>query len=516
VALIDWNNNVNYTGRSISMTRQELVESAKKNYSFAEILKTREFTVKTRELLKDGSGETVIWRLEKSNQVIEILTSGENDPCIVLSEALLGFEKLEKYDLLRILHAGDDWRIANLIVENGAPLFRGPLAEVGQAFREEDLVLESETSTEEKFLWDVAFNAAVNKKRKELEATAEAKRQLEEIEAQRIAAQYDAMSQEERADHLGLINWDQLWADTSIERWFVPNFICEGRAHSFYAASGLGKSLLMLEVSAYLAKGWGVFGHEAQAPIKVLYVDNENTAKGDVKPRLKAMGFESGDLENLMYLSFPELAPLNTKAGGETFKKIVEDFGPELVVLDTFSRFLEGDENLAQTAQTFYNWTGKFLKKNGIAYVRIDHMGKNAASQVRGTSAKKDDVDLVWLFEEVDAGKKFEMVNEKARAPIQMKNYLVERLESPLHHKVINGIDWGPLMEYLERENQALKIIEEFAKDNPDSKLGRKAVWDSLREVCSEKKITRERIWTAIDRYKDGERSVNVSIHLEE
>jgi hypothetical protein len=259
-------------------------------YSFAEILKTREFTVKTREPLKDGSGETVVWRLEKSKQVIEILTSGENDPCIVLSEALLGFEKLEKYDLLRILHAGDDWRIANLSVENNAPLFRGPLAEVGQAFREEDLALESETSSEEKFLWDVAFNAAVNKKRKELEATAEAKRQLEEIEAQRIAAQYDAMSQEERAEHLGLINWEQLWADTSVERWFVPNFICEGRAHSFYAASGLGKSLLMLEVSAYLAKGWGVFGHEAQAPIKVLYVDNENTAKGDVKPRLKAMG----------------------------------------------------------------------------------------------------------------------------------------------------------------------------------------------------------------------------------
>jgi RecA-family ATPase len=245
-------------------------------------------------------------------------------------------------------------------------------------------------------------------------------------------------------------------------------------------------------------------------------VDNENTAKGDVKPRLKAMGFESGDLENLLYLSFPDLSPLNTKAGGETFKKIVEDFKPELVVLDTFSRFLEGDENLAQTAQTFYNWTGKFLKKNGIAYVRIDHMGKNSASQVRGTSAKKDDVDLVWLLEEVEAGKKFEMINEKARVSIHLKTYLVERLEGPLHHKVINGIDWGPLMEYLEKENQALKIIEEFAKDNPDRKLGRKAVWDSLREVCSEERITRERIWTAIDRYKDGERSMNVSILLEE
>jgi RecA-family ATPase len=498
------------------MTRQELIEMAKKNYSFAEILKTREFTVKKREPLRDGSGETVVWRLEKSNQIIEILTSGENDPCIVLNEALLGFEKLEKYDLIKILHTGDEWRFAESIVESGTPLFRGPLAAIGNMFKEEDLALEGESSSEDKYLWDVAFNAAVNRKRKELEATAEAKRQLEEIEAQRISAQYDAMSPEERAEHLGLINWDQLWADTSIERWFVPNFICEGRAHSFYAASGLGKSLLMLEVSAYLAKGWGVFGYEAQAPIKVLYVDNENTPKGDVKPRLKAMGFESGDLENLLYLSFPDLAPLNTKAGGETFKKMVEEFKPELVVLDTFSRFLEGDENLAQTAQTFYNWTGKFLKKSGIAYVRIDHMGKNSASQVRGTSAKKDDVDLVWLLEEVEAGKKFEMVNEKARVPIQLKTYLVERLEAPLHHKVINGIDWGPLLEYLEKENQALKLIEDFAKDNPGSKLGRKAVWDSLRELCSEEKITRERIWVAIDRYKDGERSMSVSVHLEE
>ena len=498
------------------MTRPELIEMAKKNYTFAEILKTREFTVKKREPLRDGSGETVVWRLEKSNQIIEILTSGEIDPCIVLNEALIGFEKLEKYDLIKILHAGDEWRFAESIVESGTPLFRGPLAAIGNMFKEEDLALEGESSSEDKYLWDVAFNAAVNRKRKELEATAEAKRQLEEIEAQRIASQYDAMSPEERAEHLGLINWDQLWADTSIERWFVPNFICEGRAHSFYAASGLGKSLLMLEVSAYLAKGWGVFGYEAQAPIKVLYVDNENTPKGDVKPRLKAMGFESGDLENLLYLSFPDLAPLNTKAGGETFKKMVEEFKPELVVLDTFSRFLEGDENLAQTAQTFYNWTGKFLKKSGIAYVRIDHMGKNSASQVRGTSAKKDDVDLVWLLEEVEAGKKFEMVNEKARVPIQLKTYLVERLEAPLHHKVINGIDWGPLLEYLEKENQALKLIEDFAKDNPSSKLGRKAVWDSLRELCSEEKITRERIWVAIDRYKDGERSMSVSVHLEE
>ena len=73
------------------MTRQELIEMAKKNYSFSEILKTREFIVEKREPLKDESGETIVWRLEKSGQEIRILTSGEDDPCIVLNEALLGF-----------------------------------------------------------------------------------------------------------------------------------------------------------------------------------------------------------------------------------------------------------------------------------------------------------------------------------------------------------------------------------------------------------------------------------------
>lgn len=498
------------------MTRQDLIELTKQKYSFSEILQSRGFSVKSREPLKDGSGETVLWELEKSGEKFEVLTSGENDPCIVLNDALLGFEKIEKFDLLRILHAGDDWRIAESITESGTPLFRGVLAALGNLLKEEDLARDGESSTAEKYLWDAAFNSTVNKKRRELEAMAEAKRQLEEISDKRISDEYDAMSPEQRSESLGLIDWNLLWADTTVEKWFVPNFICEGRAHSFYAASGLGKSLLMLEVSAYLAKGWGVFGYEAQDPIKVLYIDNENTPKGDIKPRLKSMGFEVADLENLLYLSFPDLSPLNTKAGGETFKKVVEEFKPQLVVLDTFSRFLEGDENLAQTAQTFYNWTGKFLKKNGVAYVRIDHMGKNSSSEVRGTSAKKDDVDLVWLLDEIEAGKKFEMVNEKARVPIQSKSYIVERLEGPLHHKVINGIDWAPLIEYLEKENQALIMIEAFATENPTSKLGRKAVWDALREICAEEKITRERIWKAIDRYKDGERSIQETLPTED
>jgi len=68
----------------------------------------------------------------------------------------------------------------------------------------------------------------------------------------------------------------------------------------------------------------------------------------------------------------------------------------------------------------------------------------------------------------------------------------------------------------LEKENQALRIIEDFAKENPESKLGQKAVWDSLREVCREEKISRDRIWKAVEKYKNGERSIQENLQVED
>jgi hypothetical protein len=123
------------------VTRQELIEMTKKHYSYAELLQTRGFGVKERKPLNDGSGDCVVWSLTKSGHTIDILTAGEDEFCTVLNEALFGVEKLEKFDLLRILHAANDWRLASSIVETGLPIFRGPLAEIGNSLKEEDQLL---------------------------------------------------------------------------------------------------------------------------------------------------------------------------------------------------------------------------------------------------------------------------------------------------------------------------------------------------------------------------------------
>lgn len=486
----------------------ELSIYAKANYSWDEILRSADFRVESTEELKNSDGKAITWVNEQGPKPVRLMTTAEDLPAFDISSLSVEKPKLSKLELIRILHAGNNWKVLETLVSTGTPLFHGDLAELGRLRRDIDLFDDSSLSPDERLAFDPAFQQLVARKRIDLEAGLVARKQLEDIEATTFSRQFDGMSESEQSDFLGFVDWKSLWDDESVERWYIPNFICEGRAHSFYAASGLGKSLLMLEACAGLAAGKSVFGFEPQNPITVLYIDNENTPKGDVKPRLKAMGYEHEDLSNLKYLSFPNFNPLNSKAGGEAIIKVLDLYNPQLLVLDTFSRFLEGDENQSMTAQTFYNWTGKVLKKRGIAYVRIDHMGKNPAAETRGSSAKKDDVDLVWLMKEVEADSKFQMLNEKARVGITSASYYLVREHEPLKHRVLNGLDWSHLAELAARPEKALGLIEERMENNPKAKLGKTVVWNELQDTCKSLKITRQTLWDAIARYRDGERTV--------
>jgi len=66
------------------------------------------------------------------------------------------------------------------------------------------------------------------------------------------------------------------------------------------------------------------------------------------------------------------------------------------VVIDTFGRAVAGDENDADTFRGLYRNTGLHLKQAGIAFIRLDHAGKDVEKGQRGSSAKNDDVDVVF------------------------------------------------------------------------------------------------------------------------
>lgn len=203
----------------------------------------------------------------------------------------------------------------------------------------------------------------------------------------------------------GRIDWSTFWAaDHSATDWLIEPFLVRGRAHSLYAPGKAGKSLFVLAVTAAGGTGRPVLRQPGGEPVRVTYLDYEMT-QDDVQERLSAMGYdETSDLSNLRYYLLPSLPPLDTPEGGRALAGIIDDDRPELVVIDTTARAVTGEENSADTIRNFYRYSGIVLKRAGVTSLRVDHSGKDLTKGQRGTSAKNDDVDVVWQLTRADSG----------------------------------------------------------------------------------------------------------------
>lgn len=203
-----------------------------------------------------------------------------------------------------------------------------------------------------------------------------------------------------------LIDWGEFWAtDHAADDWLLEPLFARGRAHAVYAGAKSGKSYLILAAVASLATGKPFLAHPGGEPIHVLYLDYEMT-EADLKDRLEEFGYgPDDDLTHLHYALLPSLPPLDTIQGGELLLQAARAVSAELVIVDTTGRAISGDENDAKVLQDYYRCTGLLLKQAGITAVRVDHAGKDVEKGQRGTSAKNDDVDVVWRLTPTDSGR---------------------------------------------------------------------------------------------------------------
>ncbi len=236
-------------------------------------------------------------------------------------------------------------------------------------------------------------------------------------------------AEEEAAAAFTPVDWAALWAAPVDEAWLVPGLVPARRGVALYSAPKVGKSLLTLELAVAVSRGAPFLG-EPTEPAVVLYVDHENDLRGDVRDRLQSMGYSPADLGGLRYLSMPPMSPLDGPAGAAQLLEVAQREGAELVVLDTVSRTVAGEENANDTWLSFYRHTGRALKRAGIAYLRLDHSGKDDEKGMRGGSAKSGDVDLVWRMVK-KSETEFLLICDANRLPVDRPIIRVERITSP-------------------------------------------------------------------------------------
>ena len=185
---------------------------------------------------------------------------------------------------------------------------------------------------------------------------------------------------------------------------------------------------------------------------------------------LWAMGYNGDtDLSRLHYASLPPIGSLDKPEGAKQICDLARTCQAELVIIGTFARAVEGAENDADTVRNFYRWTAMNLKQEGRSLMRIDHAGKDLKKGARGTSAKNDDVDLVWQMTKVDG--QLVLIRQKHR-----HTWIPERINLIIHDQAqmfTQDIKGG------ERLGQAMKMLEEL---NIDPALSQDAMWTLVKD----------------------------------
>jgi hypothetical protein len=238
------------------------------------------------------------------------------------------------------------------------------------------------------------------------------------------------------------VDWKTFWnAETTDPEYIIEPLFAAGRQTAIFSSAKTGKSLLVLDMVAAAVTGRNVLGSPPGPNRRVLYLDMEMT-EADLRERLVDLGYgPDDDLDGLAYYQLPSLPPLDCDLGGEVLTELAVAHGADLVVIDTMARVVSGEENSADTYRAFYRHTGLRLRQLGIALGRLDHMGKEAAKDQRGSSAKADDIDTVYRLT-ASGSTHLTLKRTHSRVPWMAESINLIRQEEPHLQHVVEECPW--------------------------------------------------------------------------
>lgn len=301
---------------------------------------------------------------------------------------------------------------------------------------------------------------------------------------------------------MGLLDFEALLTgDPEPVHWLVPQVLQAGLLYQLVAAPKTGKSLLALDLAWRVAAGVDPLsgavlpgGHtRPDGPVSVLYLDAEN-ARRIIGDRLREMAVDPSRLALLHYASMPAIAPLDTVTGAAELLALAREVDARLIIIDTVSRFVGGNENDSQTYLDLYRLALAPLKREGRTVVRIDHVGKDPSLGARGSSAKSGDVDVSWILTKGQTPARFRLTCEFDRTADHPQELTLRRRGAPLRHEVagktsLADLDADELADVEQIDPRVAEAVAELDRCKVPAGVGKVAARTALVSAGSDLKI---------------------------
>jgi len=215
-------------------------------------------------------------------------------------------------------------------------------------------------------------------------------------------------------------------------RWQVKHWLQSQALIMVHGPSGGGKTFLVLDMVLSVASKGAVpdwFGNKVRhGTVVYLAGEGHHGLRGRVAAWKQHKGVSGLD----MWLSRHGL-DLNTPQGYQKTVDAVRALPnpPEIIVVDTLHRFLDGDENSASDAKSMLDACGAMIHEFDCSVVLVHHTGVNAEAQhrARGSSAWRGALDIEIS---VVPGDIIEIVQRKSKDAEEAKPVFAELQSVPI------------------------------------------------------------------------------------
>lgn len=182
--------------------------------------------------------------------------------------------------------------------------------------------------------------------------------------------------------------------------WLIPGLLPRAETVVLAGAPKAGKTLLAIDAAFAVATGEASFLGEKIAEGKVLLISVDESA-GSTKAKLINRGFRRGDTGQIKVMLSWDISQLGA------LEKTLEDFRPDLVIIDSLRRINKGSEiseNSAEFADNIYTLK-ETLERYGAAGILIHHSNKDREAlgvhRLRGSSAIAGAVWGTWQLDQI-------------------------------------------------------------------------------------------------------------------
>ena len=219
--------------------------------------------------------------------------------------------------------------------------------------------------------------------------------------------------------------------------WQIDGILPKGQTNWLYGATGIGKSLIALDLALTVAYGEQAFNHFETQQTNVLWLDYENGPQVTMQ-RVEHMGHLPAQLaldEQIKFGTFPE--SINQQSANQLVNEC-ERHHIGLLVIDSAGVAIEGDSNSADTYTELAQHLLNPLKNLNTTILILDNIGKDKGKGMLGSSRKESEAGVTWQLERTPGGLHHLTSKKQRFIGIEQGIALQQHLD-PLTHRLSNA-----------------------------------------------------------------------------